>query len=173
METMTLIIFSGLPGVGKTTLAQGLARELGAVYLRIDTIEQAMLGPGRLQSPGEEGYRVGYAVAEENLRMGRVVVADSVNPLWITRQAWRDAASRARKRFVDVAISCSDRAEHRRRVEKRKTDVPGLHPPTWQDVIEREFEAWDDEPVEIDTAGQSIEQSYAALRTALSVCGAT
>jgi predicted kinase len=170
---MTLIIFSGLPGVGKTTLAQGLARELGAVYLRIDTIEQAMLGPGRLQSPGEEGYRVAYAVAEENLRMGRIVVADSVNPLWITRQAWRDAASRAGERFVDVAIRCSDRAEHRRRVETRKTDVPGLRPPTWQDVIEREFEAWDDESVEIDTAGQSIEQSYAALRTALSVYGAT
>jgi len=36
-----LIIFGGLPGTGKTTIAQQLARELGAVYLRIDSMEQA------------------------------------------------------------------------------------------------------------------------------------
>jgi cytidylate kinase len=36
-----LIIFGGLPGTGKTAIAQQLARELGAVYLRIDSMEQA------------------------------------------------------------------------------------------------------------------------------------
>ena len=37
-----LIIFGGLPGTGKTAIAQQLARELGAVYLRIDSMEQAI-----------------------------------------------------------------------------------------------------------------------------------
>ena len=37
-----LIIFSGLPGSGKSTIARALAQQLGAVYLRIDTIEQAI-----------------------------------------------------------------------------------------------------------------------------------
>lgn len=37
-----LIIFSGLPGCGKSTIARALAKRLGAVYLRIDTIEQAI-----------------------------------------------------------------------------------------------------------------------------------
>ena len=37
-----LIVFSGLPGSGKTTIARELARQLGAVYLRIDVIEQAL-----------------------------------------------------------------------------------------------------------------------------------
>jgi predicted kinase len=37
-----LIIFGGLPGVGKTTLAKAVAREWEAVYLRVDTIEQAL-----------------------------------------------------------------------------------------------------------------------------------
>ena len=32
-----LIILSGLPGVGKTTIARELARRLDAVHVRIDT----------------------------------------------------------------------------------------------------------------------------------------
>ena len=38
----TLIIFSGLPAAGKTTLARILATQLDALYLRIDTIEQSL-----------------------------------------------------------------------------------------------------------------------------------
>jgi predicted kinase len=38
-----LIIFGGLPGTGKTTLAKALAHRLSAAYLRIDTVEQAMI----------------------------------------------------------------------------------------------------------------------------------
>jgi predicted kinase len=36
-----LVVLSGLPGVGKTTIAPELARSLPAVHLRIDSIEQA------------------------------------------------------------------------------------------------------------------------------------
>ena len=55
-----LIIFSGLPGSGKSTIARALARRLRAVYLRIDTIEQAIraaeqadneMGPSVISSP--------------------------------------------------------------------------------------------------------------------------
>ena len=37
-----LIIFSGLPSVGKTSIARELARQINAVYLRIDSMAQAM-----------------------------------------------------------------------------------------------------------------------------------
>jgi predicted kinase len=37
-----LIIFSGLPGSGKSTVAKIVAKRLGAVYLRVDTVEQAI-----------------------------------------------------------------------------------------------------------------------------------
>jgi predicted kinase len=37
-----LIVFGGLPGVGKSTIATMLSRRLGATHLRIDSIVQAL-----------------------------------------------------------------------------------------------------------------------------------
>jgi predicted kinase len=44
----TLIVFGGLPGTGKTTLARAIAEERSATYLRVDTIEQALRSAGIL-----------------------------------------------------------------------------------------------------------------------------
>ena len=77
-----LIVLSGLPGTGKTTIAQILARECHATYLRIDTIEQAILSSLRVQNDlGALGYVVAYELARANLCLGGTVVADAVNPL--------------------------------------------------------------------------------------------
>lgn len=160
-----LIIFSGLSGAGKTTIARELARELAAVYLRIDSIEQAIRETGA--TVDGTGYRVGYRVAEDNLRLGRTVVADSVNPWPLTRDAWRGVANRAGVSAIDVEVRCSDLDEHRRRVDRRTVDVPGLRLPTWPEVIERDYRPWDRERVVIDTAGEGPEQSLARLRAAL------
>jgi hypothetical protein len=69
MRRPQLFIFAGLPGVGKSTLSQLLARELHAAYLRIDTIEQALRDQG-VAMTGPEGYVVAYKVAADNLRLG-------------------------------------------------------------------------------------------------------
>ncbi len=65
-----LIVFAGLPGTGKTTIAEELARELGAVYLRIDAIEQTLRDSGAYNSlTNDAGYCVAYVIAEENLQL--------------------------------------------------------------------------------------------------------
>jgi predicted kinase len=46
-----LIIFGGLPGTGKTTIARALAHQIGAVHLRIDSIEQAIRDSEVLSRP--------------------------------------------------------------------------------------------------------------------------
>lgn len=64
------MILGDLSGVGKTAVAAGVARGIGAVHLRIDSIEQALRNSG-VDVSGPEGYEVAYAVAEDNLRLGR------------------------------------------------------------------------------------------------------
>ena len=81
----TLYIFSGLPGSGKTTLAQLVTQRLHGAYLRIDTIEQGLRDLCTVDVQGE-GYRLAYRIAADNLRLGVSVVADSCNPTELTRR---------------------------------------------------------------------------------------
>ena len=163
-----LYIFGGLPGTGKSTLASSLARRCGAVYIRIDTIEQAMRNSG-LPVDGPAGYLVGYSLASDNLRLGQDVVADSVNPLSITRKAWVHVARKEVVPFIEIEIVCSDLAEHQKRIELREADINGLRLPSWQEVIAREYEEWPAEHVIIDTASQSLDHSISALFDALGI----
>ncbi len=163
-----LIIFGGLPASGKTTIARELARHLEATYLRIDTIEQAIRDSATNgQAINEVGYRVAYAVAEDNLRLGRTVVSDSVNPVQLSRDAWIAVAHRAHARAFEVEVICSNPQLHRQRVETRTVDIAGLKPPTWKEVTARVYDPWDRERILIDTAGRSVAECVEELRGAL------
>jgi predicted kinase len=158
-----LIILAGLPGVGKTTIARDLARRLDAVHVRIDTIEQALRDAGITAPLDDAGYRVAYGVAADNLRLGRRVVADSVNPLPVTRDAWLAVARQAGVAAVEVEVVCSDPAEHRRRVETRQPDIAGLRLPGWSEVVGRDYRPWTRSRIVLETAGCGAAESGEAL----------
>jgi Predicted kinase len=158
-----LFMFSGLPGTGKTTLARLLARRVRACYLRIDTIEQGLRDLCGLNVQGE-GYRLSYRIAQDNLLLGGHVVADCCNPIALTRQEWTRVAEDSGAECRNIEVVCSDPEEHRRRVEGRASDIPGLALPTWRDVRERKYDPWErNQAVRLDTAGRSVDESFADL----------
>ncbi len=68
-------------------------------------------------------------LAEHNLALGLAVVADSVNPIEITREAgglWRCGLG---VQFFEIEFLRSDSAEHRQRVETRPADIAGFELP--------------------------------------------
>ncbi|AXF09977.1 adenylyl-sulfate kinase [Paraburkholderia graminis] len=159
-----LIAFAGLPGTGKTTVAQALARKLAAVYLRIDTFEQAFIkSAGGQFAIGPAGYMAAYAVAADNLRLGLTVIADSVNALHVTRRAWTDVALQAGAPALQVEIVCSDVLTHRQRVEGRRADIPDHMLPNWKSVLERQYDPWNCERLVVDTAVVSVEHAVETI----------
>jgi predicted kinase len=150
-----LIVFGGLPGTGKTTLSRELTRRLAASYIRVDAIEQTLRAADH--DVGPMGYVIANALAAENLRLGRVVVADCVNPVAASRDGWRQTALQSSACIAEIEVICSDAVLHRQRAEARKSDISGHALPSWQDIVGRHYEPWDRDHLVLDTANDSID----------------
>ena len=160
-----LFAFAGLPGAGKTTIARLLARELRGAYLRIDTIEQALGGAG-LAELGPVGYAVAYRLASDQLQLGLSVVADCVNPLRLTRDAWSSVAAAQGALYWLVEVVCSDPQEHRHRIDARQPDIAGHVLPSWSAVRALPYEpteALDTQRILIDSARVTPQQAVAMI----------
>lgn len=150
-----LIVISGLPATGKTTLATALSRHVGAVHLSVDAVEDAMLRAGLEAgwTTGVAAYEAVGAAAQQNLLLGRVVVVDAVNDSHAARQTWRDAAGRAEVDVRFVLLLPPASGEHQRRLSARERDFGHVQEPAWEQVMARAdaYEPWQDEPIELSS----------------------
>jgi hypothetical protein len=86
-----------------------------------------------------------------------------VNPVVEAREAWREIAAKTAAPLLEIEVVCSDAAEHRRRVELRRSDIEGLVPPTWDEILERHYVPWREPHWIIDTAVMSAEEAVEAI----------
>ncbi|WP_432523353.1 AAA family ATPase [Kineococcus sp. SYSU DK006] len=155
MPRPLLVVVCGLPGAGKSALADALGRALPAPVLSVDPVEAALwrAGIGREQPTGLAAYAVAQELAGRVLALGQAVVADAVNDAPQARAAWADLARTrgARCRFVEVR--CPDEQLHRRRLETRVRDLDGFPEPAWEAVQRRRaaFADWTGERLVADS----------------------
>jgi predicted kinase len=151
-----LVVISGLPGTGKSTVAEAVARRTGAVVLSVDEVEEALLGAGLASdwTTGVAAYEAVAAAAAENLRLGHTVIVDAVNDSEPARDTWRRAAAAAAAELVFVLLVPPPGPEHRRRLKERERGFLHQSEPAWEHVQARAeaFEPWRDPPVSVDAA---------------------
>ena len=160
----TLVVLSGLPGSGKTVVAEGLARALSVAILSIDSIEAAMGRAGLAKTEtGVAAYEVARALADENLRLRHTVIIDAVNPVEAPRAAWRNLAAKHRVSLKIIECVCSDETIHRQRIEAPVHSIAGRRELTWARLLQRraEYEAWTDPRLVLDTSCTSPAQLLA------------
>lgn len=151
---MVLVVISGVPGTGKSTVANAVARRTRAVCLSVDEVEDALMGAGLPDElVGGAAYEAVAASAAENLRLGHTVIVDAVNDSEPARNTWRRAAERASAPVLFVLLTPPAEGEHRRRLTERRRELRHHTEPSWESVRVRAdgFEAWRDPPVTVDS----------------------
>jgi len=132
-----LVVMMGLPGTGKSLVADAVARAIGAPVFSVDPLEAALIRSGitREQRSDYIAYRLAAALARSQLAMGRTVVVDAVNPIELVRAWWRDMAREFGVPRLVIECVCSDVELHRRRIESRSRAIAGfIYEPSWADV---------------------------------------
>ena len=155
-----LVVVSGLPGTGKSAIAEHVARRERAALLSKDIFEAALWRSGidRESGAGWAAYEQLGAVAESQLHIGISVVLDSVAPNERIRSEWRELASRIGARFVPIECVCSDERLHRSRLDGRSRDIPGWPEVSWEQVMEirSRYEAWTGDRLVLDATRSMI-----------------
>jgi len=118
-ERLTLVVFSGLPGSGKSAVARGVAAEIGAAYLELDRIEAPILRRLSGDGLGWAGYEILTAIADSNLSLGVSVILDAVTWTEAIRDQWRDLATRHFAAFKPIELLAPAESLHRERVAAR------------------------------------------------------
>ncbi|WP_181408428.1 ATP-binding protein [Schumannella sp. 10F1B-5-1] len=136
---------AGLPGVGKSAIADAVGDRLGLAVVSVDPIESAILQAGidGDQPTGLAAYLVAETLADAVLQSGRGVIVDAVNAVAPAREQWVHLAARRGVELRFVAVECSDPELHRSRLEARERGLAPLEEPTWH-AVEQSLDEWED-----------------------------
>ena len=134
-----VVVFTGLPGTGKSTLADATARRLGAPAFAGDwllgALKPAAVALSRLDPQTHLALYHGLlrSLIQRQLLLGQSALVDCVVPDEVLTD-WRALTESHGAALVVVECVCSDEAVHRSRVDGRVRGIPGWHEIDWAHV---------------------------------------
>ena len=168
---MQFIVFSGLPGTGKSSIAEAVARELSIPVFAKDWLEATLirceLKPAENGPPlGSAGYQLLTTLAERQLQLGQSVILDSVASTVSIRAEWRALAQAYQAGWHVIECICSEEAAHRDRLGVRRRGIPGWHELDWSEVerVKAYYAPWAEVHLILDAVNPLDENIAAALR---------
>jgi predicted kinase len=168
---MKMILFSGLPGTGKSTLAETIGRQLGIPVFAKDWLEASLILSGLgskddLKQLGFAGYELLTVLAERQFMLNQSVILDSVASTQNIRTKWYQLAKQygAERRVIECI--CSDESLHRARLKDRRRNIPGWHELEWTDIekVKQYYPAWEEERLVLDMV-HSVDENVARARS--------
>ena len=160
---ITLVIFSGLPGAGKSALATQLARRLQFPIIRLDDVAGSVprgAGPDYWDAM----VSVTLDLSEAQLELGVSVIIDAVFMAYDRYHA-RQLAEKYRAAFRPIYVFISDESLWEKRVNERAATLKNGAAASWNDVLEQQkrFLPWEaDTALFVDTA-QPLEENFASV----------
>ena len=179
-----LIAMAGLPGSGKSTIAELVGSRLGIPVVSVDPIESAILSAGidSDEPTGLAAYLVAETLAESIIAIGGSIIVDAVNAVDPAREQWVKLAARYGESVRFIEVVCSDPELHRERLEARGRKLPHVAEPTWHAVEQSldDYQPWTGDSSlvprvtldSVDLLGANVERASAFLaNTASAVTG--
>jgi predicted kinase len=165
---MKMIVFSGLPGTGKSALAEALGRHLSIPVFAKDWLEAALIRSEMIPSNPEKalgsvGYQLLTTLAERQLILGQSAILDSVASTQTIRESWYHLSQEYQAKWRVIECICSDESFQRTRLAKRERKIPGWYELSWSDVehVKQYYLPWEGERLTLDMMN-SLETNLAS-----------